>query len=74
MGRQCCGSIPTGRLLSSSTTLCVVDERTVLAADLVDPLAGMTLEDLRTAIEEGWTYANVYTSANPSGEIRGQIH
>lgn len=51
----------------------VLYERTVTAADLVGPLAGMTLENLRTVIEEGRTYVNVHTSQYPAGEIRGQI-
>jgi hypothetical protein len=44
------------------------------AAVLVGSLAGMTLEDLRTAIQEGRAYVNVHTSQYPAGEIRGQIH
>ncbi len=44
------------------------------AAALVGPLAGMTLEDLRVAIQEGRAYVNVHTSQYPAGEIRGQIH
>ena len=42
-------------------------------ASLVGPLDGQTLADLITAIEDGNTYVNVHTSANPTGEIRGQI-
>jgi hypothetical protein len=43
------------------------------AGDLVGPLAGMTLEDLRSAIEEERAYVNVHAQANPGGEIRGTI-
>ena len=46
---------------------------TATAANLVGPLAGGTLEDLRTAIEEGRAYINVHTSAHPAGEIRGEL-
>jgi hypothetical protein len=42
-------------------------------ASLVGPLDGQTLADLITVIEEGNAYVNVHTSANPTGEIRGQI-
>lgn len=49
-------------------------EGTVTAANLVGPLAGMTLDDLRAAMEAGNTYVNVHTSQFGGGEIRGQIH
>lgn len=32
-----------------------------------------TLEDLLDAMEAGNTYVNVHTSANPTGEVRGQL-
>ncbi|MCZ7542203.1 MAG: CHRD domain-containing protein [Anaerolineae bacterium] len=51
----------------------VVAERTVTAADLVGPLAGMTFDDLRAAIADGLAYVNVHTSQFPGGEIRGDI-
>jgi glucose/arabinose dehydrogenase len=41
--------------------------------DLVGPLAGMTLDDLLTAIEENRAYVNVHTEQFPAGEIRGQL-
>ena len=47
--------------------------RTVTAADLVGPLLGMTLEDLRTAILEGRAYVNAHTTKFPAGEIRGDL-
>lgn len=43
-------------------------------ADLVGPLAGMTLSDLKTAIQNDLTFVNVHTVAFPGGEIRGDLH
>ena len=43
------------------------------AADLVGPLAGETIMDLRSAIAEGRAYVNVHTAQFPGGEIRGTI-
>lgn len=39
------------------------------AADLEGPLQGLTLQDLRALMDEGSTYINVHTEANPDGEI-----
>jgi hypothetical protein len=52
----------------------LLGSRTVTSDDLVGPLAGMSLDDLRAAIEEGRAYVNVHTTAFPGGEIRGTIH
>jgi len=49
----------------------VLAEGTVTAANLVGPLASMTLEDLVGAIWEGRAYVNVHTTEYPGGEIRG---
>lgn len=49
-------------------------EGTFTAANLMGPLAGMTIADLWDAIRSGITYVNVHTSANLPGEVRGQIH
>jgi hypothetical protein len=46
---------------------------TITSADLIGPLAGMTLVDLLDAISDGDAYVNVHTTANPGGEIRGQL-
>lgn len=51
----------------------VLAQGTFTAADLVGPLAGMTLEDLFDEIAAGTAYVNVHTSANPPGEIRGDL-
>ncbi len=45
----------------------------VTAADFVGPLAGLTLDDLFAAIEQGRAYVNVHTEQFPAGEIRGQL-
>jgi CHRD domain len=57
---------------------------TITAADLLGPLAGMTISDLVAAIVAGDIYTNVHTNDGvdptdegpgdfPSGEIRGQL-
>jgi hypothetical protein len=43
-------------------------------AEVVGSLAGTGINGLLGAIEAGNTYVNVHTSANPPGEIRGQLH
>lgn len=42
-------------------------------ANLVGPLAGLTLNDLFTAIRENRAYVNVHTEASPGGSIRGPV-
>ena len=40
----------------------------------IDPTSGVTtMEELIEEMEAGNTYVNVHTSANPTGEIRGQL-
>jgi hypothetical protein len=51
----------------------VLAQGTIVAADLVGPLAGQPLSSLLAAMEAGNTYVNVHTTAYPPGEIRGQI-
>ena len=46
---------------------------TITATNLEGPLAGKQVTDLISMIKSGGTYANVHTTANPMGEIRGQI-
>jgi hypothetical protein len=46
----------------------------ITAADLVGPLAGMTIADLVTKMMDGQAYVVVHTSQHPPGEIRGFIH
>src|SRR6478752_4827173 len=46
---------------------------TITATNLEGPLAGKQITDLISMIKSGGTYANVHTTANPMGEIRGQI-
>jgi hypothetical protein len=52
----------------------VLAEGTITADDLVGSLAGEPLDSLIDAMRAGNTYANVHTTANPGGEVRGQIH
>jgi hypothetical protein len=51
----------------------VLAEGDITAANLRGPLLGMTIDDLMANITAGNAYVNVHTSANPGGEIRGQI-
>jgi hypothetical protein len=48
------------------------------AADVVGPsgqgIAAGEMDELITAMRKGYTYANVHTTLNPPGLIRGQIH
>lgn len=46
---------------------------TIDDADLMGPLAGMTVAELMAAIAAGDTYVNVHTNGLPGGEVRGQI-
>lgn len=46
---------------------------TITADDLVGPLEEAELDALVEAMNAGDTYVNVHTTANPPGEIRGQI-
>ena len=53
-------------------------EGDIVASDVVGP-AGQGIdpgefEELVTAMRKGYTYANVHTTLNPAGLIRGQIH
>lgn len=46
---------------------------TVTAADLTGALEGESLDALVEALNTGNAYVNVHTTANPGGEVRGQI-
>lgn len=61
-------------LLIPGTFNGLLGSRTVTSDDLVGPLAGMSFDDLRAAIEQGRAYVNVHTTSFPPGEIRGTIH
>ena len=45
----------------------------ITAADLIGPLQGKTVGDLMQQMQAGNAYANIHTTANPAGEVRGQI-
>jgi hypothetical protein len=51
--------------------------RIVTAADVIGPagqgIAPMEFEEVLSAMRAGVTYANVHSTRNPGGEIRGQI-
>jgi len=50
---------------------------TIVAADVIGPgaqgIAAGEFGELLTAMEDGFTYANVHTNKHPGGEIRGHI-
>jgi len=48
-------------------------EGQITAANLIGPLAGLTLEDLLTALNQNRAYVNVHTEQFPAGAIRGPI-
>ena len=48
-------------------------ESVFTSANFIGPLAGMTMEDVLTAIRENRAYVNVHTSQYPAGAIRGSI-
>ena len=51
----------------------VLAEGDVTAANFVGALAGKDMATLVAALDSGLAYANVHTSANPPGEIRGNL-
>jgi hypothetical protein len=52
----------------------VVATGVITADDLINDLAGQTLEDLLYEMETGNTFVNVHTDAFPGGEIRGTVY
>jgi len=65
---------PTDQFSSvTGETSGLLAEGTITAADLVDQLEGMTLNDLIAGIMDGTAYVNIHTPTNPAGEIRGQL-
>jgi CHRD domain len=51
----------------------VLSQAKATATNLEGPLKGKQISDLVNLIKNGQTYANVHTTQNPKGEIRGQI-
>lgn len=51
----------------------MIAEGIIDASKLTGPLAGKTIADLVEEMKAGRIYANVHTSTNKSGEIRGQV-
>jgi hypothetical protein len=53
-------------------------EGDIVASDVVGPagqgIAAGELTELIRAMRKGYTYANVHTTLNPAGLVRGQIH
>jgi len=63
---------PPPQLIEGSFTG-VLATGTFGAEDLVGPLAGATMAELMEQLGPADAYVNVHTSANPAGEIRGQL-
>ena len=52
----------------------VLAEGLITAKDLIGPMQGKTIEDLKGLMLKDSTYVQVHTSKYPEGEIRGQIN
>lgn len=46
---------------------------TITVADIVNEACGATVDELVASMQAGQAYVNVHSSANPPGEVRGQI-
>ena len=62
-----------GFVAEGVTTNGVLATGTITDADLVNPLAGGSLDDLVAELNSGNAYVNVHTVDHAGGEIRGQI-
>lgn len=51
----------------------VLSQGNATSSNLEGPLKGKQMSDLVNLIKSGGAYANVHTTQNPKGEIRGQI-
>jgi hypothetical protein len=51
-----------------------IGDATATDANITNTACGATLAEIAEAMAAGNTYANVHTTANPGGEVRGQIH
>jgi hypothetical protein len=52
----------------------VLAQGAITAPDPGNGCSWTTLEQVVTAMRNGYAYVNVHTTAHPPGEIRGQIH
>jgi hypothetical protein len=71
------GNAPAGTIVQACPPQPAAISGTIMAADVTGPAAqGITageLDELIKAMRAGKTYANVHTTAFPTGEIRGQL-
>lgn len=51
----------------------ILSQGNATSANLEGPLKGKQMSDLVSLLKSGGAYANVHTTQNPKGEIRGQI-
>ncbi len=71
-GNATAGHIHTGRSRTNGAVVCNLTPAAVPTGSVVDFLCNFSPTQI-TSLRQGQFYFNVHTSANPGGEIRGQI-
>lgn len=72
-GREDESGTPVSALEQGVTENGVLAEGSITAEELVGPLAGGSIADLVSEMNDENAYVNVHTESVPSGEIRGQL-
>jgi hypothetical protein len=71
-GNATVGHVHTGRSGVNGPVVCNLSPATVTAGSVIDFLCNFSPAQI-TSLRQGQFYLNLHTSANPGGEIRGQI-